>query len=215
MISWLKQKMEHKLFHYLFIFLFIIILFLSDFLCRIIPTQPQSSKNEWTIPTDSGLANFMNLFIDPILHEACCGCVSQFKKKKIVLIDHSHTGQSISSFANLIYKRAGSGSCEVHFLNLISLTQRTWLRPPNIGMVSSNENILLPSHEIAVKIFYDGYTRLLPMNQRWKWEDNKSSLIVDFQKSPRIAEELEKISTFILRNSINNLSVFDGAVKTD
>jgi hypothetical protein len=137
---------------------------------------------------------FEEVFISPIVNEALKD------DRKIILIDHSHTGQSVDSFNSLL--RNYCHECRASFINLVTHTQvkdalsskKPWIHPPKT--IALHSYVVLP--DVAVKLFNDGYVRLSPHHPHWKWEKSTSTLLQEYQKQPKVLEAIEKLGTRIL-----------------
>ena len=115
-------------------------------------------------------------------------------KSNIILIDHSHTGESIrtvSEILNFHFNRL-SGTCILHkfrFINLISPLQYTdgWIKNPNNKYISCIGNIIIPNllafaNEGSLTSDKIKLSRTIPLYRLdlWKFEPKwKDDLLVE------------------------------------
>lgn len=116
-----------------------------------------------TIPNQGQLAGFKQMLNELGLSEAI------ISNQHIFLVDHSHSGQSISSFAkllNILYDL----NKRYDFINIVSAPQANdgWIMRPDYSVINTNQFLIMPS---LVAIANNGYPRSIPSYQYWKWTD--------------------------------------------
>ena len=116
-----------------------------------------------TIPNQSQLDGFKQMLNELGLSEAI------ISNQHIILVDHSHSGQSISSFGkllNILYDL----NKRYDFINIVSAPQANdeWIMRPDYLVINTNQFLIMPS---LVALANNGYPRSIPSYQYWKWTD--------------------------------------------
>jgi hypothetical protein len=130
-----------------------------------------------TIPNQAQLAGFKQMLNELGLSEAI------ISNQHIILVDHSHSGQSISSFGkllNLLYDL----NKRYDFINIVSAPQAKdgWIMRPDYLVINTERFLIMPS---LVAIANNGYPRSIPSYQYWKWTEQPnwtSQEIINGQK---------------------------------
>lgn len=133
-------------------------------------------------PDKKMIKRFVNVYLSPIVKKALG------EDKRIVIVDHSHTGQSIENFVLLWMEY--SSPCYISFLNLLTQTQR------RVGVIDPRYTQLLGKvtmPDIAIHLFNDGYVRLTPHHQHWKWGESSPSLLENYEQNSEVLKAIELI----------------------
>jgi hypothetical protein len=118
-------------------------------------------------PTQSQLTNYFK-YLDTFNID---------KTKKILLIDHSHTGESITAFSKVLNRYFGyiqsdnsnEIGCIFDFLNIISpIQQNGWIRKPDQKYISVIGYIVMPS---LVELANEVFPRTIPSYKYWDWNN--------------------------------------------
>lgn len=128
-----------------------------------VPCSGRFLIDEYTIPNEFQLTGIKKMFDKLGLSEAI------ISNKHIILIDHSHSGQSISSFGkllNILY----DVNKRYDFINIVSPIQvkDLWILIPDFSVINTTKFLVMPS---LVAISNDEYPRSIPMHQYWKWTE--------------------------------------------
>jgi hypothetical protein len=115
-------------------------------------------------PTDSQLKNYFK-YLDSLNINV---------NKRIILIDHSHTGESICSFSKILnmyfgfIKNPNDRFIEFDFLNIISdIQQNGWIKKPDSKYINVIGYIIMPS---LVDLANEKYPRTIPSYKYWEWD---------------------------------------------
>jgi len=133
-----------------------------------VPMSGRIYCDQWTIPTQDALRGIFNLLDN-----------YELKPNKIILIDHSHSGKSISGFAKLLNRYFGFIGCEntqwnwnyqafrFKFINLVSPEQiNGWIVKPDLAFVQTIGFVCMPG---LVDLANEKYPRTIKMFQYWLW----------------------------------------------
>ncbi len=139
---------------------------------RKISRVPMSGRvycDEWTVPADEKIKKYFE-FLDTF----------NLDSANIILVDHSHSGKSISGFAKLLNRYFGfidpkntqwdfyQGSRSLPFINIISPVQKNgWIHRPDPAFVHTIGFILMPS---LVALANSKYPRTIPHFQFSHWD---------------------------------------------
>lgn len=140
--------------------------------CRKISRIPMSGRvycDQWNIPPTEKLKKYFEL-LDTF----------EMNHENIVLIDHSHSGKSISGFSKLLNRYFGFickdnaqwnyniNSYVFPFINLISPGQKNgWIRKPDPAFISTRGFIIMPS---LVDLANSKYPRTIKNFQFNNWD---------------------------------------------
>ncbi len=119
---------------------------------------------EGTLPKKEHLSNYCHYLFKSGLSE------EKVKSGKLVLIDHSHTGQSITSFAKILNHCAKVAAPSPYpFINLISLAQSSggWIQAPSSTYVRTREKLIIKH---LVELANDEVPRVVPNYPHWNWD---------------------------------------------
>ena len=130
-----------------------------------VPCSGRFLIDEYTIPNELQLSGIKKLFDELGLSEE----IISNKYVNIIFIDHSHSGQSISSFGkllNILY----DVNKRYDFINIVSPTQvkDLWILIPDFSVINTTNFLVMP---ILVAIANNEYPRSIPIYQYWKWTE--------------------------------------------
>jgi hypothetical protein len=126
-----------------------------------VPMSGRLYIDEWTIPSDKQLSAFKRMLDNIGLSELIT------LNKHLILIDHSHSGQSINSFGkllNILYKKY----CSYDFINIVSPVQADdgWIKCPDQSIIKTIYFLQMPG---LVDLANDKYPRSIPRYPYWEW----------------------------------------------
>ena len=148
----------------------------------LIPISGRYLIDEYTIPHQEKRRRFEEVYLSPIVTKALN------EGRRIVLVDHSHTGRSVDSFNSLL--QISCPKCPRSFLNLVTEAQNNrWIQNPKT--VTTLGQVVVPN--VAVDLFNDGYVRLTPHHPHWEWHESSSSLLEKYQENPLVSEAIRCI----------------------
>jgi hypothetical protein len=148
----------------------------------LIPISGRYLIDEFTISDTEKCKRFEEVYLSPIVTKALR------EDRRIIIVDHSHTGQSVDSF-NLLLKNY-CPACRTSFLNLVTEAQHNvWIKPPKT--IEPLGEVVVPN--VAVDLFNDGYVRLTPHHPHWKWDESSSSLLKKYGENSRVLEAISRI----------------------
>ncbi len=145
-------------------------------------------------PTQNQLANYFK-YLDTFNID---------KKKRIILIDHSHTGESITAFSKILNRYFGyiksddpnEVGCCFDFLNIISpIQQNGWIKKPDQKYIDVIGYIIMPS---LVELANDVFPRTIPSYKYWEWDSEPN------YKSIKDSEKIirkQLLETVFVRNN--------------
>ncbi len=127
-----------------------------------IPISGRVLINEYTIPTAKQIVSYKLILDELGLTEAI------LTNQNIILIDHSLSGQSISSFGkilNIIY-----GIRKYDFMNIVSPEQikEKKIIKPQLHTINTIGYLIMPS---LMNLANEKYPRSSPMYEYYKWEN--------------------------------------------
>jgi hypothetical protein len=118
-----------------------------------------------TIPNVIELVGFKKMLDDLGLSRV----IESGSVDNLILIDHSHSGQSISSFGLLLNVLYGINRT-YNFINVVTSVQayNGWIIRPKPYVIYTKQFLIMPS---LVAIANNGYPRSIPSYQYWKWHN--------------------------------------------
>ncbi len=124
--------------------------------------------------------------------------------KKIILVDHSHTGESICSFSKILnlyfgfIKNPNDSCVQFDFLNIIANIQENgWIKKPNYKYINVIGYILMPS---LVDLANEKYPRTIPSYKYWEWDSPP-----DYKSIKESECEIKNVlltTKFVINNSV-------------
>ena len=127
-----------------------------------VPLSGRFLIDEYTIPNEFQLTGIKKMFDELGLSD------SIISNKHIILIDHSHSGKSISSLGKLLNILYDVNKI-YDFINIVSPIQVKdgWIIRPD-SVINTTKFLVMPS---LVELANNKYPRSIPMHQYWKWTE--------------------------------------------
>lgn len=140
---------------------------------ELVPISGRYYTDQWTTPSPEQQEAFNHQVLGPVVEKH----KGQFDR--IVLVDHTHSGQSVDAFVRVLKQFPDTKQVPRKFINLVSRVQvrDRWIHLPKT--VDTLYQVQM-SDELLVGLANDKFYRLAFQFQRWKW--NKVNLWEEQQK---------------------------------
>jgi hypothetical protein len=154
--------------------------------CIRVPISGRVFIDDHTIPSSEQLTAFKRMLDELGLGTAITGLRSG--TNNLILIDHSHSGQSISSFGKLLNVLYDI-NITYDFINVVSSVQAygDWIMRPNTSVIHTDKFLLMPS---LVELANDKYPRSIPSYQYWKWLETPEWVGAETKKGLQLVAEM-------------------------
>jgi len=154
---------------------------------KFVPMSGGCYIGQGTIPKPKNLQKYCTQVIDPIWGN---------RPSRIVLVDHSLSGQSIDSYHRILMECAKIASIEltgVAFVNLVSENQAKTGPFPKPRTMPTIATIIVGKKDDMRDLANDKFLRLAPHYQHWKWEEDAKKLIQTLEEDEDVCKNIKKI----------------------